>query len=80
MFPTNVKFLLQAFEAATKPKYGYLLLDFHRTTPTDLRVGRKIFQNEEMEIYLAKDSRDEISDRFLLDNQGYISIYVICEK
>lgn len=42
-FPTNTKFVEQAFREATKSAYGYLLMDFRPETPDILRFRAKIF-------------------------------------
>ena len=51
VFPTQVKYFFHAFLEATKKEHGYLLLDLHPVTPDRLRVRRRIFKPEELEIY-----------------------------
>ena len=51
MYPKNSKFLVEAFEDATKIPYGYLLLDLRQDTPEDMRVRTTIFPEEQEVVY-----------------------------
>ena len=52
-FPSNRKFLMDAFQDATHNKpFGYLFLDFTQTCPEELRVRADIFN----EFYVYKQS------------------------
>ena len=46
MYPGNSKFLVQAYEDATKEPYSYLLLDFCNQTPKDGRIRTGILDGE----------------------------------
>jgi hypothetical protein len=50
-FPLNPKFLRSAYEQACKLPYGYLVIDFHQTTPDLLRLSSGIFPPEITLIY-----------------------------
>ncbi len=52
MFPKDSKFLVAAFEYATRSTYGYLLLDNRPETPPEFRVRTQIFPGEEVHVYL----------------------------
>lgn len=43
MFPSNPRFLVDAFENATAEPYSYLLLDLRPETQDDVRVRAKVF-------------------------------------
>ena len=74
VFPTNVKYLLDAFQDATRSKYGYLFLDCHPHTPTELRVRGNIFQNDEIDIYLQGEAEiPPVEKVFQLGDEGYIN-------
>lgn len=51
IYPGKSKFLIDAYEEATKEPYGYLLLDFRNTTPDKIRVRTGIFPGETMFAY-----------------------------
>lgn len=50
-FPSNKNFLLNAYKMATSEPYGYLIVDFHQTTPNQFRVCSNIFPPGEIFIY-----------------------------
>ena len=52
MFPNDSKFLVAAFEDATRRPYGYLFLDNRSETPNEFRVRTQIFPGEEVQVYL----------------------------
>ena len=73
VFPTQVKFFMDAFSDATKSDHGYLLLDLHPLTPDAVRVRSKIFKNEQIEIFAPSGSGDGEDDtEFELTREGYI--------
>ena len=59
IFPSKVKFFMEAFQDATQNHHGYLVLDLHPLTPDEFRVRSHIFRNEEMEIYVPQDGPTE---------------------
>ena len=71
VFPSQVKFLMDAFKEATRSNHGYLLLDLHPQTPDQLRVRSRLFKNDNIEIYASKTDAQEQS--FELSPQGYIN-------
>lgn len=48
------KLMIQAFEDATREKYGFLLVDTRPDTPPELMFRSKILPGEENIVYLAK--------------------------
>lgn len=51
MYPGKSKCLTAAYEDATSDPFGYLLLDFHNSTPEQLRVRTGLFPGETMYAY-----------------------------
>ena len=51
MYPGRSRFLVSAYEDATKDPYSYLLLDFKGTTPEKIRVRTGILPGETMYAY-----------------------------
>ena len=60
MYPGKSKFLIEAYQDATKDSYGYLLLDLKPTTPEILRVRTNILPTEVPVVYVHKD--DEVAN------------------
>jgi hypothetical protein len=54
MYPNNSKFLVEAFNDATKRPYGYLLLDLRADTLENYRVRTNIFAGERQYVYIPK--------------------------
>ena len=55
MYPTNSKFLIEAFLDATSKAYGYLLLDLRADTDDKIRVRTNIFPDDEVQyVYVRK--------------------------
>ena len=54
MYPNNSKFLVEAFNDATKRPYGYLLLDLRADTLENYRVRTNIFPGERQYVYIPK--------------------------
>jgi hypothetical protein len=54
MYPNNSKFLVEAFNDATKKPYGYLLLDLRADTLENYRVRTNIFAGERQYVYIPK--------------------------
>ena len=52
MFPNQPKYLIDAFEDATKSPYTYLVIDLHPTTEEDYRVRTNIFPSDSIRFYL----------------------------
>ena len=50
-FPTNRKYLIEAFNDATKDAHGYLFLDFTQSCPDDFRVRTDIFNLNGITVY-----------------------------
>lgn len=53
-FPDHPKFLIDAYEQATKRPHGYLILDFDQKTPDERRVRTGIFPPEVPLIFTPK--------------------------
>ena len=53
MYPNNPKFLVEAYEDATKSKYGYLFLDLSQSTQNEIRVQTNITSNKRI-VYTTK--------------------------
>ena len=75
VYPTQVKFFINAFQDATQREHGYLLLDLHPNTPDTLRVRTKILDNEEMTIYTPSDGAQGEME-FVTSPDGYIKTSV----
>ena len=71
IFPSKVKFFMDAFQDATQNHHGYLVLDLHPLTPDECRVRSHIFKNEEMDIYMPHDGPTE--QDLDMSPEGYIS-------
>ena len=54
MYPGRVKFFQEAYEDATKEKYGYLFIDLKTDTPDELRLRTQIFPGERPIVYVPK--------------------------
>jgi hypothetical protein len=50
-FPTNKKYLIDAFQDATKDPHGYLFIDFTQQCPDILRVSSDIFNPRGRSVY-----------------------------
>ena len=57
MFPSNPRFLTDAFEDATSTPYGYLVVDIKPDTPSVVRVRTSVFNPSEQVVYLAPDEQ-----------------------
>lgn len=53
MFPENSKFLLEAFNDATKNPHGYLLLDLLQPTPENKRIRTGILPHDQRILYTS---------------------------
>ena len=56
MYPNKSKFLIEAYQNATKDPYGYLMLDLKPTTPEVLRVRTGILPKDVQVVYVHKDN------------------------
>jgi len=54
MYPGNARWLLGAFNDATREPYGYLVLDHHPKSSQDMRVVTKILPGEYLTVYSPK--------------------------
>ena len=54
MYPTQVRFMQDAFKQATSRPHGYLLVDTTQSTPDHLRLRSQIFSLDSAEVYLPK--------------------------
>ena len=54
MYPGNTKFLLEAYNDATKQAFGYLLLDLKPSTEDDLRVRTGILSRDPPVVYIPQ--------------------------
>ena len=50
-FPSNRKYLIEAFQDATKEGHGYIFIDFTQSCPDDLRVRTNIFNPDGVVVY-----------------------------
>ena len=73
VFPSLVKYFMDAFQEATKKKHGYLLLDLHPLTPDRLRVRSRIFKPDELEIYALSGGPED--QTFELSPSVYIKTF-----
>jgi hypothetical protein len=56
MYPTNSKFLVEAYGDAVEGKqYGYLFIDLKQTTPKKFRIQTGVLENETRIVYQIKD-------------------------
>lgn len=56
-FPSNSKYLVDAYEDATKAKpHGYLFIDFTQDCPDELRVRSDIFNDDEQHMIVYKQN------------------------
>lgn len=56
MYPGDNKFLVAAYEDATRDRYGYLVLDLHPDTMEEMRVRTGIFPSDLYYVYLQRKS------------------------
>ena len=54
MYPSNSKFLIEAFADATRQPYGYLLIDLKPDTEERLRIRTNIFPDDTQIVYVRK--------------------------
>ena len=54
MFPQYPKYLVDAYEDATREPYGYLLVDLKPCTPNDRRLKSKILPGQTQWVYVPK--------------------------
>ena len=55
MYPGKSKFVIEAYEDATKEPYGYLLIDLRPDTNERYRIRTKIFPDDERQyVYVPK--------------------------
>ena len=54
MHPNNARWLLDAFEDATKEPYGYLVLHHHPKSNRDMRVITNILPNQKLTAYIKR--------------------------
>ena len=52
MYPGRVKFFQEAYDDATKLKWGYLFIDLKPDTPDELRLRTNIFPGERPVVYV----------------------------
>jgi hypothetical protein len=45
--PNNAGFFMSAYEQASFPPHGYLIVDFKQDTPENLRLRTRVIPNEE---------------------------------
>ena len=70
VFPSQVKYFMDGFKEVTKKEHGNLLMDLHPLTPDRIRVRRRIFKPDGLEIY-APGGRPE-DQTFEHEASGYI--------
>jgi hypothetical protein len=52
MYPNQLKFLVEAFEDATRMPYGYLSIDLKAETEQRFRIRANIFPDERQYVYV----------------------------
>lgn len=53
-FPKDVGYVMESFEDATKPNFGYLLFDFYPITPNQLRLRTSVFPEDRQVVYVKR--------------------------
>lgn len=54
VYPSQSKFLVEAFTSATSKPHGYLLMDFRQDTPEQFRIRTDILPNENTAVFASK--------------------------
>ena len=54
LYPTQPKFLVEAYKDCTSKPHSYMLLDLQQTTPDQLRVRSSILPNQICHVYQPK--------------------------
>lgn len=54
LFPTNYRFMVDAYNKATQKPFGYILVDMHPSSHNSLRLRTCIFPNEIAKVYLPQ--------------------------
>ena len=54
MFPKRSKFFQEAYDDATREKYGYLFVDLKPDTPDSFRLRTNIFPSETQYAYVPR--------------------------
>lgn len=54
MYPRRIQFFQEAYNDATKDKWGYLFVDLKPDTPEDFRLRTNIFPGETQFAYVSK--------------------------
>ena len=52
VYPLKPHFLVEAYQDATQPQFGYLFIDFYSDTPEHMRLRTDIFPNEQLSVYM----------------------------
>ena len=55
MYPGEGKFVIDAYNDATKRPYGYLLIDVRPNTPEEFRLRTNIFPDETQYVYVRRE-------------------------
>lgn len=56
-FPHTNNFLVDAYKDACSKPHGYLIIDFHQSTPSKFRVCTDIFPPDVLKVYSQKNSK-----------------------
>ena len=56
LFPGNKKAFIEAFEDATKNRFGYLVVDCDPSSPNEFKLRTNIFPGQKMVSYLKTDN------------------------
>lgn len=59
MYPGKTHYFLEAFEDATQPPYGYLLVDLRSDTPEDFRLRTGLFPPALPAVYILRKKRSK---------------------
>ncbi len=51
IYPTNTKFMIQAYNNATEKAYGYIKIDLSPDTPEEFRIQTRITPEENYNIF-----------------------------
>ena len=58
IFPKNSKFMIEAYNDATREKFGYLWISMHPLSEhCELKLFTKIFPGEVTEVFLPKNNK-----------------------
>jgi hypothetical protein len=60
LWPRQLSYFMDAYKKATSHSFGYLLIDMHPSSISEVRLRTNIFQGEATELFLPKTGYGEI--------------------